>query len=321
MRSPAACSAAMASAADGLIGSATASRPSAAPSAATYITLAPSPRSASACACRAATSTPSCCINAVLPMAAALPSTVPRTPMPVADSKSLASANASPRRCASATIAAASGCSLPASRLAASRNSASASPPATGTASRNVGLPSVSVPVLSTISVSTVRRRSMASASRNSTPARAARPVATITVIGVASPSAHGQATISTDTALSTAKVQAGAGPNRPQASSVSAATASTASTNQNATLPTSRCIGARERCACATGPRWCAPGLSPPMLAGWLRWSASALDRTRRIRRAPRCPARFRTRPGWRWRHRPSARRRRGWTGRCRPR
>jgi hypothetical protein len=39
-------------------------------------------------------------------------------------------------------------------------------------------------------------------ASRNSTPCVAARPVATITDIGVASPSAHGQAMISTATAL-----------------------------------------------------------------------------------------------------------------------
>ena len=46
---------------------------------------------------------------------------------------------------------------------------------------------------------------SIASASRNSTPACAARPVATMIDIGVASPSAHGQAMISTDTALSTA--------------------------------------------------------------------------------------------------------------------
>jgi hypothetical protein len=100
-------------------------------------------------------------------------------------------------------------------------------------ASRNVGLPSVSVPVLSTISVSMVRRLSMASASRNSTPADAARPVATITDIGVASPSAHGQAMISTATALRMPNTQAGSGPNRPQPSSVATAAASTASTNQ----------------------------------------------------------------------------------------
>ena len=64
------------------------------------------------------------------------------------------------------------------------------------------GLPSVSVPVLSTISVSTLRRFSIAAASRNSTPCVAALPVATMIDIGVARPSAHGQAMISTATAL-----------------------------------------------------------------------------------------------------------------------
>jgi hypothetical protein len=48
------------------------------------------------------------------------------------------------------------------------------------------------VPVLSTTSVSMPRRRSIASASRNSTPACAARPVATMIDIGVASPERAG---------------------------------------------------------------------------------------------------------------------------------
>ena len=64
------------------------------------------------------------------------------------------------------------------------------------------GLPSVSVPVLSTISVSTFSISSSASAFFTSTPARAPRPVATMMDIGVARPSAHGQAMISTATAL-----------------------------------------------------------------------------------------------------------------------
>ena len=64
------------------------------------------------------------------------------------------------------------------------------------------GLPSVSVPVLSTIRVSTLRRFSIAAASRNSTPCVAALPVATMIDIGVASPSAQGQAMMSTATAL-----------------------------------------------------------------------------------------------------------------------
>lgn len=43
----------------------------------------------------------------------------------------------------------------------------------------------------------------MTPASRNSTPLRAPRPLATMIEIGVARPSAHGQAMISTDTAAS----------------------------------------------------------------------------------------------------------------------
>ena len=65
-----------------------------------------------------------------------------------------------------------------------------------------LGRPSVSVPVLSTIKVSILRRFSIAAASRNSTPLVAPRPVATMIDIGVASPSAQGQAMISTATAL-----------------------------------------------------------------------------------------------------------------------
>src|SRR5690606_23156084 len=55
--------------------------------------------------------------------------------------------------------------------------------------------------------------------------------------MGVASPRAQGQAMISTDTALSTANVQEGSGPNRPETNGVSTATASSESTNQYATI------------------------------------------------------------------------------------
>jgi len=190
--------------------------------------------------------------------------------MPLADSKSSTVAKAISRRRASATMAAASGCSLPWSSAAARRSTSSsdasdrsapespfsagltAKPGATAI-SRKLGLPTVRVPVLSTIRVSMRRRVSIASASRNNTPDCAALPVATITDIGVARPSAHGQAMISTDTALSTAKTQLGSGPNRPHPMNVPTAAVSTASTNQNATPSAIRCIGARVRCACAT--------------------------------------------------------------------
>ncbi len=109
------------------------------------------------------------------------------------------------------------------------------------------------MPVLSTISVSTSRIFSIAPASRNSTPCVAARPVATITDMGVASPSAQGQAMINTATALIRPNTQLGSGPNRPQASSVASATSTTSTTNLPATTSAMRCIGALERWADAT--------------------------------------------------------------------
>jgi hypothetical protein len=63
-------------------------------------------------------------------------------------------------------------------------------------------LPAVNVPVLSTTSVSISRNTSIASAFLNKIPACAPLPLATMIDIGVASPSAHGHAMISTATAL-----------------------------------------------------------------------------------------------------------------------
>ncbi len=202
MRTPSAFSRSSAAGVDSLIGSAMAIRPCSRPSAATNTTLAPRSRHCSAALRRGAASTPICVMRAVLPTATGLPSTCPRTPMPVDDSKSLAALSAMVRRRASATMASANGCSEPWSRLAASRSTSSSLQPGAATTPWNTGLPSVSVPVLSTISVSIWRRCSIASASLNSTPELAPRPVATMIDIGVASPSAHGQAMISTAMAL-----------------------------------------------------------------------------------------------------------------------
>src|SRR3546814_1458622 len=69
----------------------------------------------------------------------------------------------------------------------------------------------------------------------------------------------------SSDLALSTAYVHDGSGPNRPQTSRVATAAASTASTNQNETLSAMRCIGARERCACATSCTICDSTVAEP--------------------------------------------------------
>ena len=75
------------------------------------------------------------------------------------------------------------------------------------------GLPSVSVPVLSTTSVVICSSSSSASAFLNSTPASAPRPVPTMIDIGVASPSAHGHAMMRTAIALTSAYASRGSGP------------------------------------------------------------------------------------------------------------
>src|SRR5699024_11446706 len=60
----------------------------------------------------------------------------------------------------------------------------------------------------------------------------------------VARPMAQGQAMIRTATALTSAKVSAGAGPKKSQTRKVTAATASTAGTNQAVTLSARAWIG-----------------------------------------------------------------------------
>ena len=89
-------------------------------------------------------------------------------------------------------MATASGCSLARSTLAARRRTSASVKPGAGTMAVTAGLPSVSVPVLSTTSVSTFSMCSSASAFLISTPAWAPRPTPTMIDIGVARPSAHG---------------------------------------------------------------------------------------------------------------------------------
>ena len=78
--------------------------------------------------------------------------------------------------------------------------------------------------------------RSSASASRISTPCWAPRPTPTMIDIGVARPSAHGHAMMSTATAATRAYENAGLGPQASHAPNVSTATAMTTGTNQAAT-------------------------------------------------------------------------------------
>ena len=95
----------------------------------------------------------------------------------------------------------------------------------------SVGLPSVSVPVLSITTVSSRWAFSNASALRMRMPASAPLPVPTMIAVGVARPSAQGQAIISTAIKLSSAMSNEGSGPNRSHSAKVTAATAKTAGT------------------------------------------------------------------------------------------
>ena len=99
------------------------------------------------------------------------------------------------------------------------------SQPAAGTISTTAGRPIVSVPVLSKTTVSMRMPISSASPPSMRMPASAPRPVPTMIAVGVASPIAHGQATMSDgDRASQGAKVSRGSGPRASQAANVAAA-------------------------------------------------------------------------------------------------
>ena len=103
------------------------------------------------------------------------------------------------------------------------------------------GLPSVSVPVLSTTSVVDLLEHLERLGVPESTPSSAPRPVPTMIDIGVARPSAHGHAMISTATAFTSACASRGSGPRRAQTTNVTTATAITIGTNQPETVSASR--------------------------------------------------------------------------------
>ena len=149
---------------------------------------------------------------------------------------------ASLSRAAAAITARASGCSLPA-WIAALAASIAAVLPSAASIATSSGLPSVSVPVLSNATTRIACATSSASASLMRMPCRAAIPVPAMIAVGVARPSAHGQAMTSTATALRMAASQLP--PTRPQPSSVTAAMPITTGTKTALTRSTRRWIGA----------------------------------------------------------------------------
>ena len=148
-------------------------------------------------------------------------------------------------------MARATGCSERASAAAIKRSASRRSKPGTTTREVSSGAPFVRVPVLSKATVSTPDSDCRASPFLNRMPSSAARPVATMMDVGVASPMAHGQAMMRTATALTRASAREG--PSTIQTRNVSAATARTAGTKRAVTLSTSASIGSRAACASST--------------------------------------------------------------------
>src|ERR1041384_3710191 len=89
---------------------------------------------------------------------------------------------------------------------------------------------------------------------------------------GVARPSAHGQAMISTAIAETSAMVNTGAGPTVNHTAKVAIAIAMTAGTKYPETASASRWIGAFDACACRTIVTICASMVSAPTLSARTR-------------------------------------------------
>ena len=125
--------------------------------------------------------------------------------------------------------------------------------------------PSVTVPVLSSTIVPIRRVCSSTSGPLITIPSCAPRPVPTMIAVGVASPSAQGQAMISTATAAVSAAFAPW--PARSQATSVPKAITITIGTKTDETRSASRCTGAREPWASSTSRAICASAVFPPTL------------------------------------------------------
>ncbi len=180
------------------------------------------------------------------------PSTVATDPAPGRTSWSLDAGTSIPRSRAARTTAAAMGCSDPDSAAAASASTSAMGCPSAGTISASVIAPSVTVPVLSSRTVSAALARSNTAPPLKSTPSSAARPVPAMIAAGVARPSAHGHAMSTTATACSSAAPGA-CGSHASHPRNVSAATPRTNGTKIAETRSAIRWIGAFEPWACSS--------------------------------------------------------------------
>ena len=139
-----------------------------------------------------------------------------------------------PRASASATTARETGCSEPKPHAAATLSSVSSDSPSAGWISVTAGAPTVTVPVLSRINVSTSEARSRKSALLMRMRSRVATVIAATTAAGPATTSAVGVATTSTAMARERSSVK----------NSVVAATVSTSGSQTPARRSKSRSTG-----------------------------------------------------------------------------
>ena len=124
-------------------------------------------------------------------------------------------------------------------------------------------VPVVSVPVLSNTTTRTCRAASSARALLTRMPSSAPRPTAASRAVGVARPSAHGQATTSTATAALPAAIPASPAPS--QKPRVTTARLITHGTKIAAIRSASRCADALVPCASPTSRVICASSVSAP--------------------------------------------------------
>jgi hypothetical protein len=167
------------------------------------------------------------------------------------------------------STASASGCSENFSTAAAVDSNCASVTPGAGTISTTSGWPSVSVPVLSKTTTVSLVAFSSAAAFLNRMPFIAPRPVPTMIAIGVASPSASGQAM--TKTVMVSVRANSSGWPRtQNHTAKVASPTTMAMSTSHCEAWSASNWPGAFEFCASCTSLTICASAVSAPTLVAW---------------------------------------------------
>ena len=163
-------------------------------------------------------------------------------------------------------IACANGWSEPCSTAAAAVSNVASVTPSAVMISTTSGWPTVSVPVLSKMMTSSLVASSSAEAFLNRMPFAAPRPVLTITAMGVASPSASGQA-ITKTVIVSVTASSSGSPMTQNHTAKVVRPMTMAAITSHCAARSASNCAGALAFCAACTSFTICANAESAPTL------------------------------------------------------